>query len=222
MKIEPTKASDGRMCFHLPDGTAVLMVSKDEAMKFFDLVERKPAGFGMASTVLFTELVQAVKADEAGEGCDLAAGVAGPAVSEWVRDLARNFLDLARAAPAVRVPAASLRVVGKPVALGADYGVSVHNVNPVDVYESFAQVLYPNLQPDPLAFGQARAALDVEADIVMVDDELTDEIVDSTAGRVWMGYQARINQYESAYGRTHMHIPARIDCMRRALESQQT
>lgn len=47
----------------------------------------------MTLTVLVTGLVKAYAADTApeGEGCDIAAGLIGPNVSEWLRDVAATI-----------------------------------------------------------------------------------------------------------------------------------
>jgi hypothetical protein len=68
-----------------------------------------PKGAGMAATVLATELVEALHKDEAGDGCDISAGLIGPNVSEWLRGLA----SMALAAPLATPPA-------QPSAAGGD------------------------------------------------------------------------------------------------------
>lgn len=51
------------------------------------------SAYGMTLTVLATELAAAVVEDEKPEngGCDLAAGMYGPAVSEWLRKIAEQI-----------------------------------------------------------------------------------------------------------------------------------
>lgn len=51
------------------------------------------SAYGMTLTVLATELAAAVAEDEKPEngGCDLSAGLYGPAVSEWLRKLAEQL-----------------------------------------------------------------------------------------------------------------------------------
>lgn len=48
---------------------------------------------GMALTVLCTQLVDAVVKDELPEagGCDISAGMFGPNLSQWLRDLAKEL-----------------------------------------------------------------------------------------------------------------------------------
>jgi hypothetical protein len=54
-----------------------------------------PAGYGMTLTVLCTQLAEAVGKDEAPEvgGFDLSAGMFGPHVSQWLRDVAATIAD---------------------------------------------------------------------------------------------------------------------------------
>lgn len=278
MKIEPKNDGRGRMQYDLPDGTRQLFISKEEVMKFFDLTERMPAGYGMASTVLFTELVQAAVKDDEMEGFDLSAGLAGPAISAWIRSLARNFLDAARnpgilttdeffhdfrthrsawlkvfddrlkeiqsttsednaeytyllheRAALVRcldmfadLPPAPRKTCMPPV-MGAGYGEGSQSSGPVD-YEALARQVYNSPRPgqalmDAIFSRTSEAEPTIEADVEIVDPEaLTDELLDSIAGQLWLGYTARTNQYQSAYGK--MHAAAGIDCMRRAMEAQ--
>lgn len=48
---------------------------------------------GAMITVLATELSNAVRADEEGEGHDIGAGLFGPAVSAWIRKTADAFIE---------------------------------------------------------------------------------------------------------------------------------
>jgi hypothetical protein len=48
---------------------------------------------GAMITVLATELSNAVRADEQGEGHDIGAGMFGPAVSAWIRKTADAFME---------------------------------------------------------------------------------------------------------------------------------
>jgi hypothetical protein len=52
----------------------------------------KVSARGAMITVLATELANAVRADEEGEGHDMGAGMFGPAVSEWIRKTADAFI----------------------------------------------------------------------------------------------------------------------------------
>jgi hypothetical protein len=54
---------------------------------------------GAAQCVIATELANAVKADQDGPGCDIAAGIFGPAVSAWIRKMAADYLAVAMAPP---------------------------------------------------------------------------------------------------------------------------
>lgn len=51
---------------------------------------------GATETIIATEICNAVAADETPEngGCDLSAGMFGPALSQWVRDTAKHIDDL--------------------------------------------------------------------------------------------------------------------------------
>jgi hypothetical protein len=57
--------------------------------------EAKPKGLGMAVTAMATELSEAVRKDEAGEGCDIAAGLYGPNVSALIKRWAEDYLRAA-------------------------------------------------------------------------------------------------------------------------------
>jgi hypothetical protein len=48
-------------------------------------------------TIIATELTNASAADQDGDGCDLAAGMFGPAVSAWIRKMAADYLTEQRA-----------------------------------------------------------------------------------------------------------------------------
>lgn len=48
---------------------------------------------GAMITVLATELSNAIRADEHGEGHDIGAGLFGPAVSAWIRKTADAFME---------------------------------------------------------------------------------------------------------------------------------
>lgn len=48
---------------------------------------------GAMITVLATELAEAVRADESGEGHDIGAGMFGPAVSAWIRKTVDTYID---------------------------------------------------------------------------------------------------------------------------------
>ncbi len=52
---------------------------------------------GAAVTIIATELTNASAADQDGDGCDLAAGMFGPAVSAWIRKMAADYLTEQRA-----------------------------------------------------------------------------------------------------------------------------
>lgn len=50
---------------------------------------------GITQTVIATEIVKAVAADETPEngGCDISAGMFGPALSQWIREIAKHIDD---------------------------------------------------------------------------------------------------------------------------------
>lgn len=49
---------------------------------------------GAMITVLATGLSNAIRADEAGDGHDIGAGVFGTAVSAWIRDTVDQIMDI--------------------------------------------------------------------------------------------------------------------------------
>jgi hypothetical protein len=62
-----------------------------------------PTGFedimserGAMATILATELAQAVQADEESGGCDIGAGLFGPAVSTWIRKTVDTIIEMNR------------------------------------------------------------------------------------------------------------------------------
>ena len=200
MMIEPKNDGRGRMQYDLPPGTQQLFIRKEEVMQFFNLVEREPRGFGMARTALFTELKQAVAADSRDSPIHTAVDpLCGDNVRDWLNKVAREFLQ-AKCEP-------QERFTGKHPALGAPYGTQFAEriEDPRDAYTIIAANAVPTLEPN----------------VDMVEGELTDELLDSYAGRTWIAYTARVNQYESAFGHRHLTIPARIECMRRAMDSQE-
>lgn len=195
MMIEPKNDGRGRMQYDLPPGTQQLFIRKEEVMQFFNLVEREPPGFGMGKTALFTEFAEAYRKDAGNPDRSLDL-ISGPASSAFFAKVAREFLQ-AKCEP-------QERFTGKHPALGMPYNVD-----------------YVTRVEDPQDVLRIGAVPELEANVEMVDDELTDELLDSRAGRMWIALSARFNQYESAFGHHRLTIPARIDCVRRAMESQE-
>jgi hypothetical protein len=71
----------------------VMSVNTEPVLVTPDLFSTQtPTGLGIGEHALAGEIVEAVRKDEENGGCDLSAGIFGPAMSELIRKIVKEYL----------------------------------------------------------------------------------------------------------------------------------